>query len=48
MIPDFVWDGVNAIFNASVHRLRDFIQDNERIPKYGGKQPDEKLIYGFM
>ena len=43
-----MWDGVEDTFKSSVERLRLFIETHERIPKYGGDIPNEKIIYGFM
>ena len=48
VIPNFKVDGVDLKFQNSVDRLRDFYTAHNRIPRYGGPEQDEKIIYGFM
>ena len=47
-IPDFQTDGVDLKFQTSINRLKDFYAAFNRLPAYGGPEPDEKLIYGTM
>ena len=48
LMPNFAFDGVEQKFMESVDRLRDFIEFNNRVPRYGGDESDEKNIYSFM
>ncbi len=47
LIPDFIWDATNEKFFSSALRLKAFFTLFDRIPKYGGSEDNEKIIYGF-
>jgi hypothetical protein len=47
-MPDFKLDGIDIKFEKSVQTLKTFYNTHNRIPQYGGAEPNEKTIYGIM